>query len=479
MPKFSKGIITAIMAVLLTVGGLKAVDYTSYKMSFDTPRYHVIYNAFVAAVQSEITAVATDFSGLANLVTNWVGTVDSLTLIQTAPTYSDNHTFILAGNYSGLLTAGKRLVTDCGADGLKPNTVASCTYAAPNSTVVVNTSNLTANLAAVSYYATRNGVNTYGSGDIVAGEFGTPSWTNLQAAVGLANSSGRRLLLTPGNWPVTDTLSIAAPVEPVSGAIFAIATTKTVTFTHKPEAGRYQIFSWAGSGAPAFGASVSEVYPEWYGAIADGTTDSTTYLQKALDTHTVLHLARGIYRTTTELYPKANGTIYGEGPQSVIYRSTTTGGSYAGGLCPYNYVTLRNFTLRGSGAAYVAGADGIIVLYDSGGWVSPGGVVARDQTNMAKWRGAHLNIDNVIFENWAANGVEAGPFSLVKNVIVQNCLNEGMLIQGDQVQIIDPTLLNNLGWGIDINASYVSVSGGLIYNCGDETAWPGIWAESS
>jgi hypothetical protein len=448
-----------------------ALPISAPDMPFGEPRWQTIYNSFKNATVAAITS-------LSNLVANWVGTVDSLTLIQTAPTYSDNHTFILAGNYSGLLTAGKRLVTDCGADGLKPNTVASCTYAAPNSTVVVNTSNLTANLAAVSYYATRNGVNTYGSGDIVAGEFGTPSWTNLQAAVGLANSSGRRLLLTPGNWPVTDTLSIAAPVEPVSGAIFAIATTKTVTFTHKPEAGRYQIFSWAGSGAPAFGASVSEVYPEWYGAIADGTTDSTTYLQKALDTHTVLHLARGIYRTT-ELYPKANGTIYGEGPQSVIYRSTTTGGSYAGGLCPYNYVTLRNFTLRGSGAAYVAGADGIIVLYDSGGWVSPGGVVARDQTNMAKWRGAHLNIDNVIFENWAANGVEAGPFSLVKNVIVQNCLNEGMLIQGDQVQIIDPTLLNNLGWGIDINASYVSVSGGLIYNCGDETAWPGIWAESS
>jgi hypothetical protein len=47
-----------------------------------------------------------------------------------------------------------------------------------------------------------------------------------------------------------------------------------------------------------------------------------------------------------------------------------------------------------------------------------------------------------------------------------------MLLQGDHCRIISPTVLNTLGWGIDINASYTQVLGGLVYNCGDETAYP-------
>jgi hypothetical protein len=292
---------------------------------------------------------------------------------------------------------------------------------------------------------------------------------DLGTAITTIGSTKAVLSIPAGNWPITENLTVPATLtlKFAHGAVFTVATGKTLTINGPLEAGRYQIFSWSGTGTMAYGNLVPEVYPEWYGAIPDIATDSVTYLQKALDTHPVLYLGRGIYKITTELYPKEGSTIYGEGPQSIIYRSTTAGGVHKGGLLPYNYVTLRNFTLRGSGAAYVGGADGIIVLYDNGSWVSPGFVTNRNQTDMTKWRGAHLNIDNVIFENWAANGIEAGPFSVIKNVIVQNTLNEGMLLQGDWCQIINPTVLNAQGWGIDINASYTQVEGGLIYNCGD------------
>ncbi|MBU4356627.1 MAG: right-handed parallel beta-helix repeat-containing protein [Proteobacteria bacterium] len=292
---------------------------------------------------------------------------------------------------------------------------------------------------------------------------------DLGTAITTIGSAKTVLSIPAGSWPIAANLTVPAnlTLKLAHGAVLTIATGKTLTINGPLEAGRYQIFSWNGTGTVAYGNLVPEVYPEWYGAIPDNSTDSVIYLQKALDTHTVLHLGRGIYKITTELYPKEGGTIYGEGPQSIIYRSTTAGGTHKGGLLPYNYVTLRNFTLRGSGAVYVGGADGIIVLYDNGGWVSPGFVTARNQTDMTKWRGAHLNIENVIFENWAANGVEAGPFSTINNVIVKNTLNEGMLLQGDHCQIINPTVLNTLGWGIDINASYTQVLGGLVYNCGD------------
>ena len=296
---------------------------------------------------------------------------------------------------------------------------------------------------------------------------------NLATAITTIGTAKAILSIPAGNWPITENLTVPAnlTLKFAHGAVLAIATGKTLTINGPLEAGRYQIFSWTGTGTVTYGNLVPEVYPEWYGAIPDNSTDSGSYLQKALDTHPVLHLGRGIYKTTTELYPKEGGTIYGEGPQSIIYRSTTSGGNHLGGLCPYNYVTLRNFTLRGSGATYVAGANGIIVLYNNAGsWDDPGSVVTRSQTDMTKWRGAHLTLENIIIENWAANGLGAGPWSVIKDVVIQNSLNEGMLIPGDHCQVINPTILNTHGWGIDINASYVQVLGGFVYNCGDIAA---------
>jgi parallel beta-helix repeat protein len=259
MPKLTKRLIILVLTLSLALGSMTAfgVVYDAYKLALGEPRWQTKYNNFVDATAS-----------LGNLIVNWVGTVDSLTLISTAPTYSDASTFTLAGNFSALLTPGKRLVADCKADGLLPNTVVSCTYAAPNSTVVVTTANLTANLAAVSYYATRNGVNTYGSGDIVASEFGAPSWGTFQAVVALANSTGRRALFTPGTWPVTDNLTITAPWHPVPGAILEVATTKTLALNGPGPAdtGLYRFISLIGTGKVTFGAgAVSRLHPEWWG----------------------------------------------------------------------------------------------------------------------------------------------------------------------------------------------------------------------
>ena len=297
---------------------------------------------------------------------------------------------------------------------------------------------------------------------------------DLGAAITAIGSAKTVLSIPAGNWPIAANLTVPAnlTLKFAHGAVLTIATGQTLTINGPLEAGRYQIFSWNGTGTVAYGNLVPEVYPEWYGAVPDNSTDSVTYLQKALDTHPVLHLGRGIYKITSVLYPKEGGTIYGEGPQSIIYRSTISGGAHNAGLCPYNYVTLRNFTLRGSGVTYVPGANGITVLYNnSGSWDDPGGVAARSQTDMTKWRGAHLTLENVIIENWAANGLGAGPWSVIKDVIIQNSLNEGMLIPGDHCQVINPTVRNTRGWGIDINASFTQVLGGLVYNCGDSSAY--------
>jgi len=390
------------------------------------------------------------------------------------------YTSIMASPYSGDPTG----VVNCAAaiESIKANQSNIGTIYIPKGTFRIGTNlsipaGMALEFAAGAYFSIDAGITLTLPGPVVA-----PDGQSCFIGSGVLSlgtsfpSTSTTKILQPGTWAVTTNTTIPANIvlRPRKGAILTISTGVTLTINGPLEAGWYQIFSWAGTGTVAYGNLVPEVYPEWYGAIPDNSTDSVTYLQKALDTHSVVHLGKGIYKITTELYPKENGTLYGDGPQSILYRSTTVGGSYVGGLLPYNYVTLRNFTLRGSGAAYVAGADGIAILYYNGAaWVDPGSINTRSHTDMTKWRGAHLTVENLIVEDWAANGIGAGPWSIIKDVVIQDTLNEGMLLAGNYTKVVNPSIYNVAGWGIDINASYVSVLGGYLYNCGDETAWTG------
>jgi hypothetical protein len=69
------------------------------------------------------------------------------------------------------------------------------------------------------------------------------------------------------------------------GGSINIATTKIVTINGNVEAGLHQIFKWAGTGKVVFGSgAVHEIYPEWWGAKCDGTTDSSDSIQACIDT---------------------------------------------------------------------------------------------------------------------------------------------------------------------------------------------------
>jgi len=334
---------------------------------FDKPPYGAYGPAYYLAFNAALDATDIFLHGLEplpDLIANWVGTVDTLTLIETSPGYSAANTFTLAGDFSTVLTAGKRLVADCGADGLKPNTVVSCTYAAPTSTVVVTAANLTANLAAVSYYATRNGLNTYGSGDVVAAEYGAPSWANLQSAVAVANASGRRLVLTPGTWPVTDNLAITAPLHPVPGALLQVATTKTLTVSGAFDAGLYQAFSCVGTGAVA---GLKQVYPQWFGALGNGSADDTAALTATSTAATVggvIHLAPGTYKTTGWLIIKTVSLVaetpflYGSGSQTATLKAAGAQayvlklqGAFAADATTFLHPRLRNINIDGDDQA--------------------------------------------------------------------------------------------------------------------------------
>jgi hypothetical protein len=111
--------------------------------------------------------------------------------------------------------------------------------------------------------------------------------TTIQAAITAISTDDRMILLTPGTWSITENLTIPANVglKVMSGAVLDITNAKILTFQGQLEAGLYQIFS--GLGTVVFGRdggnNVVEVFPNWWGAVGDGTTDDSGAFQSALD----------------------------------------------------------------------------------------------------------------------------------------------------------------------------------------------------
>ena len=75
------------------------------------------------------------------------------------------------------------------------------------------------------------------------------------------------------------------------------------------EHGLSKCFDWTGSGSVSFGSgAVEQVYPEWWGAIADGTTDCASAIQAAINSLSrgVVKLpAHGTYKTTSQIGGKS------------------------------------------------------------------------------------------------------------------------------------------------------------------------------
>jgi hypothetical protein len=109
-----------------------------------------------------------------------------------------------------------------------------------------------------------------------------------------------------------DTLTILSNIHVIwlSGCVWTIPIGVTLTINGPFEAGGYQVFSLAGTGKAVFGSgAVKEVCPEWWGAVADRTTDASAYITKAcaaLNGNTgVVHLNPGtvwVYSTITHPY---------------------------------------------------------------------------------------------------------------------------------------------------------------------------------
>jgi hypothetical protein len=157
---------------------------------------------------------------------------------------------------------------------------------------------------------------------------------DLGTAITTIGSAKTVLSIPAGNWPIAANLTVPAnlTLKLTHGAVLTIATGQTLTINGSLEAGRYQIFSGTGTGKVS---GLKTVYPEWFGAVGDGSTDDTLALNltaTACVSGGVIYLAPATYKTTGWLITKTVSLV-ADAPYQFMGSSAVT--LKAAGAQPY------------------------------------------------------------------------------------------------------------------------------------------------
>jgi hypothetical protein len=241
---------------------------------------------------------------------------------------------------------------------------------------------------------------------------GDPNYgQSLQSAIAAIGSALRILRVPSGTYDIASDLTVPANItlKPARGAVFAVATGKTLTINGPFQAGPYQVFSCTGTGKVVFGAgAVKEVYPEWWGF----TSDAAAALNAAIATQRTVRLQAGkTYPVTTSVDVGAtdNIEIIG-GPGSVIDGTSSTasvlfyvggnpGSSAALGADVSQDATSITSTLAGS-----LSAGDIILIHSTDLWI-PGGAGTYwkgELCEVASATGNTINLKSPLYDSYSA-----------------------------------------------------------------------------
>jgi len=164
------------------------------------------------------------------------------------------------------------------------------------------------------------------------------------------------------------TIPATVTVEVRQGCVITVATGKTLTINGTLVAGLYQVFSCTGTGAVS---GLKEAYPQWFGAVADGTTDCKSALASSVTAVSgggVISLPAGTYATSDEfkLDTLTGVSIRGAGRDATIIKPTSgTTGITGIWLYKCTRCTVRDLTVKDF---LDVGAGEVMGIHVEGGW---------------------------------------------------------------------------------------------------------------
>jgi len=244
------------------------------------------------------------------------------------------------------------------------------------------------------------------------------NYANLPAAIAAISTTPGTLYID-SSQSVTDDLVIPETLSVVilKPGLLTISSGKTLTINGPFDAGIYQVFSGAGSVSFSGNKYLQEVYPEWWGAIADGITDCTISIQAAVDSFDSVCFSEGTYLSDTVTLNE-NNSLYGRGSLSIIKQNAITGSSYgtlyvnSGSSSTYiDNISIKDLQVLGNVAV-----DGFSQFQHL---ISLNGV-------------SNVNIKNCLIKGfrgdgiYIGSGVTGGDERHNKNVKIENCTIDGV-----------------------------------------------------
>ena len=357
---------------------------------------------------------------------------------------------------------------------------------------------------------TVNILEVYGNGDVYTD-------ATLSEAITQIGSRNVAIVFSPGTWTISNNVTIPSNINVIipNGASIQPATTKTLTINGGISAGFYQIFG--GAGSIVLGQSAAyQVYPHWWGAKGDGTTDDTTPIQSASNSLTTggnMFFPTSTYLITAEITIGYNNIVWtGVGKASKILcntGSTDNGVNIVSALSKSGVVIEKlyfqnsgygdttpasgTFTTMGCGVIFKNCTDSIVrdcYFYKCGGHGQGVTAIYFSSSKRCTAQGNTITecLNGVNSDNWYRN-VDSAARSVMNNIIgntIYTTYGQPIIVDinggdtfGEEVgdNIVGNILYNNK-YGIGVVGQKVNITGNHIdmnnYSYGG-VGWDGIY----
>lgn len=156
---------------------------------------------------------------------------------------------------------------------------------------------------------------------------------DLSTAIKSSTTAGKTLLITTPQTINDLVIPSDRSIKFIKGGLINLNSGSTLLINGPFEAGLYQVFS--GNGTVKFNPnSVKEVFPQYWGAIADGAHDDTYAIQSAVNSHKTICIPRGVYKISSTIAIQSGVELYG-------YKSSEQGqGSWIHQINPVNHLQI-------------------------------------------------------------------------------------------------------------------------------------------